>query len=359
MTTELKPAWIVGFVLGGLALFLVLMRTSEELRPELVTAHVAIQSDTADVARVGPVETATGTPFRLFAVVKATDWKGRQIFYTDAEALEVDGRLIEEDQVRAWDRREKVRVLWFTVEGAPPYSEVADFEALERSRYREVFQADWPQAWTVPGRIAPMVENYLPGHEDRAEPVRFGTQRFHVRIEVFGADSDLLPSKRLRSLGVSDLESGAEGFPTLTAMLEWPLESVSRVFGLPQIEPAEGAGEEIVAALAERTKDGLVFSRVPLLRKWLAVLGVGWEDLGWHSIELTGEALWRPGGVVRAGSKVAFTYLDRGVQGRLDRSDLCLDFDRGATVRPLDEVFVGEGLVEFASVEPQPQESGI
>jgi hypothetical protein len=355
VTTELKPAWIVGFVVAGLALVLALMRTSEELRPELVAAHVAVQPDTAEVARVGAVETAVGTPFRLFAVVEATDWKGRQLYYSDADTLEIDGRLIEADQLRTWDRREKVRILWFTIEGAPPYSEVADFEALDRSRYREVFQADWPQAWTVPGRIAPMAENFLPGHEDRAEPIRFGTQRFHVRIEVFGVDSELLPSKRLRSIGVSDLESGAADFPALTAILQWPLGSVSRVFGLPQIEPAEGAGDEIIAALAELTKAGLVFSRVPLLRTWLATQGVGWEDLGWRPIELTGEVPWQSGGVVRAGSKVAFTYLARGVEGLLDRSDLCLDFDKGATVRTLGEVFVGEGLVDFAVVESQEQ----
>jgi hypothetical protein len=355
VTTELKPAWIVGFVIAGLVLVLLFMRTSEELRPELVTAHVAVQPETASVARVGPVETAIGTPFRLFAVVEATDWQGRRIFYTDAAVLEVDGSVVPEDRVRTWNRREKVRVLWFTVEGAPPYSEVTDFETLDRSRYRAVFQADWPQAWTVPGHIAPMVENFLPGDQDRAEPVRFGIQRFHVRIEVFATDSDLLPSQRLRSSGVADLESAPESFPALTATLNWPLDSVSRVFGLPQIEAADGSPEEIVDALADRTRRGLVFSRVPLLRSWLAGLGTGWEDLGWRSIELTGEAQWRPGGVVRAGSKVALTYLDRGVEGRLDRSDLCLDFDRGATVRTLGEVFVGEGLVEFAAVEARQQ----
>ena len=351
MTTELKPAWIVGFVIAGLALVVVLMRTSEELRPELMTAHVAVLPDTAHVARVGPVESTVGTPFRLFAVVEATDWKGRQIYYTDAEAIEIDGRVIEGDQLRIWDRHEKVRILWFTVEGAPPYSEVGDLEALDRSRYREVFQADWPQAWTVPGRIAPMVENFLPGHEEGAEPERFGTQRFHVRIEVFGADTELLPGQRLRSLGVSDLESGVAGFPALTALLPGSLEPVSRVFGLPQVEPVEGAGGEMVVALAERTRAGLLFSRVPLLRTWLATQGVGWEDLGWRPVELNGEAVWRPGAVVRAGSKVAFAYLDRGIEGRLDRSDLCLDFDKGATVRTLGEVFVGEGLVEFAAAE--------
>ena len=53
---------------------------------------------------------------------------------------------------------------------------------------------------------------------------------------------------------------------------------------------------------------------------------------------------------MRAGSKVAFTYQDRGVIGRLDESVLCLDFDKGATVRTLGEVFIGEGLVELATV---------
>jgi hypothetical protein len=300
---------------------------------------------------VAPVETTAGTPFRLFAVVEAIDWRGRQLFYTDAEALEIDGRRVGGEQTRAWDRREKVRVLWFTVEGAPPYSEVSDVEELSRSRYRDVFQADWPQAWTVPGQITPAVENFLPGHDDRGEPVRFGTQRFHVRVEVFGTESNLVPSQRIRSPGAAGLEATTRGFPAITATLDWPLESVSRVFGLPQVEPGQGAVREVVAILADRTRDGRLFSRVPLLRAWVAAAGIRWEELPWSAVELSGEVPWHSGGVVRAGSKVAFTYQDRGILGKLDDADLCLDFDRGATVRTLGEVFVGEGLVEFAALE--------
>lgn len=346
---DLKPAWIVVFVLAGLVVTMLLMRTSEELQPDLLGVQIAVQIEGESVARVAPAETvAAGTPFRLHAVVEATDWRGEQLYYSDAEVLEIDGVTVPEEQIRVWDRREKVRVLWFTVEGAPPYWEVASVDELDDLHYREVFQADWPQAWTVPGQLTPAVENFLPGHEERGDPSRFGTQRFHLRVEIFGKESDLLPILRLRSPGAADIARSEEGIPRVTAILDWPLASVSSVFGLPQVEPAEAASQEVAEVLAQRTRDRLLFSRVALLRAWLAEAGVRWDELTWRAVELTGEVPWRPGAVVRAGSKVTFVYEDRGVLGSLDDADLCLDFDRGATVRTLAEVFVGEGFVDIA-----------
>lgn len=351
MMAALKPAWIVVFVLVGLIVAMLLMRTSEELQPDLLGVQIAVQIEGEGVARVAPAETVAGTPFRLHAVVEATDWRGQQLYYSDAEALEIDGVAVPEERIRVWHRREKVRVLWFTVEGAPPYREVATVDELDDPHYRDVFQADWPQAWTVPGQITPAVENFLPGHDERGDPSRFGTQRFHLRVEVFGAESDLLPILRLRSAGAIDIAQSETEIPRVTAILEWPLASVSRVFGLSQVEPAETASQEVAEALARQTRERLLFSRVALLRAWLAEAGVRWEELAWSAVELTGEVPWRPGAVVRAGSKVAFVYEDRGILGSLDDADLCLDFDKGATVRTLSEVFVGEGLVEVAVLE--------
>ena len=36
-----------------------------------------------------------------------------------------------------------VRVLWFTVEGVPPYLEVTEAADLEKLQFRETFRADW------------------------------------------------------------------------------------------------------------------------------------------------------------------------------------------------------------------------
>ena len=54
------------------------------------------------------------------------------------------------------------------------------------------------------------------------------------------------------------------------------------------------------------------------------------------------------GDLIRAGGRVVVLYEDRGTPGRLDRGDLCFDFEQGAEVLPLSEVFVGEGLLELA-----------
>jgi len=355
---ELSQAWIVAAVLLAVAVVFILLRTDTQLQPEIKSAFVAIQPANADLARTGRVEIEAGVGFRLFAVVEASDWRDRPVYYTEAESLEIAGQRVAEDRIRSWNRRERASVLWFTVEGSPPYLEISTGEDLERPRYREIFQGDWPHTWAVAGGVAPAVENFLPGSEGDQKPaIRFGTQRFHVRIELFGSGSDLLPTVRLRSAGASDLEAMPNDFPTIVATLPSPLVTVSRVFGLPQTEATESASAEVRQMIADRSRRGLSFSRLPLFREWLGSVGLKWDDLLWRKVEVGSGSPWSgSGALIRAGSKVAFTYEDRGFEGRLDHPDLCLDFDRGATVRTLGELFVGEGFVELASAASTLQE---
>lgn len=352
MAREFRSAWVAVIVVAGILAVFALLRTSNELQPELLRALVAVEVAGEGVARVGHQDIEAGTPFELHAIVEARDWRDRPIYYTDAEALELPGGALEPASLRAWNRLETARVLWFTIEGSPPYSEVSTREGLERVTYREIFQADWPQAWAVPGSVAPSVENFLPGLESRRVSARFGTQRFHVRVEILPSATAMLPTKRLRSSGRLELESDSEEVASVTATLAWPLESLSSAFGLPQIEPAPEAADAVVSELRQRMSSGLSFSRLGLLRRWLADTGVRWESLDWRPIEINGEAEWYWGSPVRAGSKVTFLYEDRGAPGRIDSADLCLDFDKGATVRTLEEIFVGEGLIELGRISP-------
>jgi hypothetical protein len=351
VSRELKPAWIVVAVASALILTVLALRVEKELRPELRTVRVAIEPAGSGIARVGPVETDAGTAFTLHAVAEAEDWRGKRLYYTEAERLEIGGEEVPSRSLRRWNREDEVRILWFTVEGPRPYVEITDPDRLGELEFREVFQADWPQAWAVPGHLDPAVENFLPGREEYEPPLRFGTQRFHVRIEVFGPSSRILPRIRLRSSGAAELVNDVEDFPAVVAVLPRPLETVSRVFGLTQIEPLGNSRSELVVVLSEWSRRGLVFSRLPLLRSWLESMEALWEELEWIPIEIAGTMEWTgPGHLLRAGSKVVFTYEDRGIVGILDYEDLCFDFDKGATVRTLGEIFTGEGLVEWAAV---------
>lgn len=350
MTREFRSAWVALIVIVGVAAVFALLRTSTELQPELLRALVATEVASSGVARLGHREIPAGTPFQLHAVVEARDWRGRPVFYTDATALELPDGPVDGESLRPWNRLEKVRVLWFTVEGSPPYGEVSTAEDLERFKYRDIFQADWPQTWSVPGSLTPAIENFLPDLASRRVSARFGTQRFHVRVEIYPSDEAMVPSGRFRSPGAEDVVIHPERVTSVSATLAWPLGPLSRVFGLPQIEPGRDVEETISAELKARSSSGLSFSRLQLLRWWLAEIGSRWEDLEWRSIEINGETRWYQGSPVRAGSKVAFLLEDRGVAGWLDSDDLCLDFDQGATVRTLREIFVGEGLIELAPV---------
>lgn len=340
--------WWIALALLALVLLLLLGgRVQRELLPEPRRAHVAISTD-AGAARVGRVELAAGAPFRLHAVLEADSVDGEPVYYTEAEGLVLEGRPVPQQRLRPPRRFADARVLWFSVEGPAPYLEVAEGEALTDLDYREVFRADWARAWSVPGSITSSHLEATGGRDDLPIPP-FGTLRFHLRIELFGPESEITPRHRLRSPGADALPAARENFATATVGHADIAHSVARVFGLPQVELPVGASAADKLLLLEWTERDLAFSRVTLLRRLFDEAGVAWEDAGWAEVELDGSQEWlRAGDLLRVGERFVVLYQDRGTPGRLDYDDLCLDFDRGAAVRRLGEIFTGQGLVEWA-----------
>lgn len=319
------------------------------LEAELEKAWVAIRPAGEEIARFGRVELPAGGEFTLHSVIEARGWQGDKIYFTEAPALEIDGRRVPPESLRPWNRRLRVRTLWFTVEAFPPYAENGDLA------YREVFQGDWPLNWSVSGDIAPSVENYLPNQDSPSRGVRFGTQRYKVRIEVLGPESDILPRQSLESWGAERLPADAADFPTVVAELAEPLASLSRVFGLPQREPMAADRDATLRRIADWQRQDLAFSRLTLLRSWIDEIGSPFADLAWREVDLEGETAFEASGEpLRVGERVVWLLEDRGLPRRLDREDLCLDFERGARVRLLSDVFTGDGLVERARLAASP-----
>lgn len=359
MTSEQKIYWsvvaLIGVLVGGLMLS---GPVEKQLAPEPVAAWVALQPEGSEVAKTGRIDLAAGTEFKLHAVLQATDWSGDTIYFTEAERLEIQGQEIPPEMIRRWSRDEVPRILWFTVEGLSPFVAVDEAEALEEFHFREVFRSDWPRAWSVPGSLQPSAER-----QEVREMVtglqRFGTQRFHVRIEMFGPQSSITPEVRLRSPQATDLPENVEEFPTAIASLPAGLEVPSQVFGLSQLEVAPQVLGAVADRLAEWTRHRLAFSRLTVIREMLDYAGLSYEDLVWIDVDLETGPAWgpnavEPGDFLRVGERIAIVVADRGEPGVLDRPDLCFDFIKGARVRPLDEIFVGEGLVEWARQRPMP-----
>lgn len=352
MERETKILWAV---VAGVALAAVLFglggKARQQLAPEPRAAWVAIATGDNPLAVSGPVELIAGAPFTLHAVLEAETWRGERVYYTDAEALRLGDQEIPTSALRRWAGAEEVRILWFTVEGVPPYLEVAEASDLGRLQFRESFRADWPQTWAVPGSIEPSRRRLGSGAAGaRAD---FGTQRFHVRIEFFGQAGAVVPRLRMRSLGAAEVESGIERFPAVTARLAGSLGAPSAVFGTPQVEVAEVADAALAAKVAELWRHRLVFSRLVVLRELLTRAGRPWEGLGWRAVDLEEGPQWgdggaAPGDVLRVGERFVILVSDEGRRGRLDHGDLAFDFDKGAVLRGLGEVFSGEGLVEWA-----------
>jgi len=357
MTSEQKIFWSVGAVVVLLVGALMLSGTVEQkLAPEPVAAWIALQPEDSEVARTGRIEIAAGAGFMLHAVLEAKDWSGKKVYFTEADRLVIEGEEIPAERLRRWDRSEEPRILWFTVEGSSPFVAVEEEEGLGDFHFLEVFRSDWPRTWSIPGDLQPSAERQEV--RDRATGLpRFGTQRFHVRIEIFGLKSSIKPKLRLRSLQATDLPEKVGDFATAIASLPGGLEVPSQVFGLSQIEVAPEAFAEVADRLADWSRKRLAFSRLMVVREMLDRAGRSYDDLEWVDVDLEDGPPWRPdevepGDFLRVGDRIAILVADRGAQGILDRADLSFDFIKGARVRPVDEIFVGKGLVEWARNPP-------
>jgi hypothetical protein len=365
-----KVLWALVAVFGlGIALYLSYPTLEDKvLLPQPRQAWVAIEVEGSGVAKVGRQVLEAGTPFTLHAVLEADGRGGSPVYYTTAERLEIGGKEVAADQIRLWDRPDEPRIRWFSVEGSTPYLEVTNAAEIdEQLRFEELYRADWPSAWAIPGRLEPMG-----GKASLKATVPFGTQRYHVRIEIYRGDDSLVPDERYRSWGAESLPTEWQTFPGVTAFLRGALRPASAAFGLTQIEVAPtaaaqgesadgAAAAEVLAATTELNRQALAFSRLGVVRRSIATTGLEPDQLRWQDLALTPPPLWADGeggvaggDLLQSGERIVVLYEDREVEGRLDGGDLVIDFYRGASLRRLDEVFEGSGNLSWVSLRPAP-----
>ena len=351
MEPETRRFWLISLALivGVIALML-FGRAKEELQPTPERAWVAIELPGTGVAKVGTVEVEAGGEFILHAVLEARSWQGEKVYFTEAPGLELPEGAVDPERLRSWSGGLETRVLWFSVEAAKPFVEVERLSQLEELEFREFFLADWSRTWSVSGRWGgPSAGVTLP---TGVEYLPFGTRRFNVRIEIFGPESEIRPRQRFQSWNGSELRAQVDHFPTVVSRLPGTLGPPSAAFGLPQVEVVKGAAPELTQAVADWRRRKLAFSRLAVIKGAIDAAGAELDDLAWRSVELDGDTEWGSrGALLRVGDRWVLTYEDRGeVAGRLDYDDLCFDFDKGAAIRRLGDIFVGDGLVERAQL---------
>lgn len=338
------------------------VRTAFEPRP--VRAWVAIEVAGSGVAEVGVVEAPAGSDCTLHAVLEATRLDGRPVYYTEAASLRIDGREVPSGELRRWDPQKAVTIFWFTVEGVAPRVVAGAEFSPDDLAFNVSFRADWPRAWAVPAVLESSASSFAQGRENLAGGA-FGTQRYHVRIEFYASSQALMPERRFASWGAEALPARSARFPTLVASLPGPLAPVSRFFGLSQVDLDAGAPLAARQAVADWSDRLLAFSRGSALRSLLVAAGLEAQQVTWLKVDLAGGWPWDEDGVAvgdlaRVGERVVVMAADRGSPGYLDRDDLCIDFDRGITVRRLGEVFVGDGGIEWGSLrEPGTKERSL
>jgi len=356
MERESRRIW---WGVAGAMLLLVALRwgprAADRLAPGPRAAHVAIELAGSGIAGDGRFEVASGSAFRLHAVLEAETLGGGTIYYTEAPALRLNGVTVPAEQLRRWPERRVARVRWFTVEGFTPYFAPASAADFARFRMNENFQPAWGAGWSVDGRIDPRNVQLDPSSPLR--PLPFGTQRYAVRIELFTAAEALTPEQRVASPSAAEALAGPDRVTALVAELPGPLAGLSRRYGLTQIELAGEADPSLAVAARDLVGKGLAFARVEALRAHLEAAGSSAAALAWRELDLaTSDLAWErdvaPGDLLQAGGRIVVLFRDQGVAGRLDGADLCFDFERGAKIYRLDEVFRARGgaAVEWAAL---------
>jgi hypothetical protein len=378
MTPKATVSWLAAALTAILILVFFLgpkIRDARSLKP--VAALVAIQVAGDEIARVGSVEAPAGTGFELYAVIEAELPDDTTVYLTEARRLMIGGREIPAENLRPFDLGSKpMRVLWFTIEGTPPFLSVDKHYAgdeepqtgtpseqpdlLSRFGFKGFLHPEWGVVPRVPGELMSSHEARIVADLDFERD--FGTQRFQVWVEIFPHDETQIPSQRLESPGMDQVEPLAGDFPTVTLSAGGALATPSRVFGLTQLE----VGTENRAALdrlEQLASKDLAFSRATVLRGVFEQLNTDYEQLRWDTAEIgvtafletrSGKASAIPGDLLQAGSRFVFLLADRGTAGLLDSADLCLDFEEGAGVRRLDQVFAGDGELKWARTGDAP-----
>lgn len=333
----------------------------EKLAPVPEIAWVGIECGDDGIADVGPIEPILGQEScQLHAVLEARDRNDQPVYYTEAERLSFRGQEVDSDRLRRWRRGRWVKIRWFTLEGNRPFVRLNAEEGISRFRFEEFLRSDWPLAWSIPADIDAAHDNHL-ANDSMLERQLFGTQRFHVRVEIYRLEDDLIPMQVVRSWGIGELKEHLDAFPTLRVVLPGRLAPVSRVFGLTQLDTPPDADRQLLEQVDELGRKGIAFNTLSLLHDQIQNAGLTQQDLVWRNVDFSGEtprgkeadggAMPQPGDLLRVGDRVVILYDDQGIPDFLDYDDWCFDFVQGIAVRSLKDVFSGEGKnVEWASL---------
>jgi len=349
--------WIALGLGAVIAALFFLPKVENPLAPEPLRAFVALRAEGEAAASNGAHRLAAGAPFRLFAVVEATSWRGETIFLTDAPALVLDGTPIAAERIRPWPEGRIAKVRWFTLEGFSPWFEVSSEADLDRYALVETFHPEWGDGWSVAGVVDPKLVQL-----DAASPLRplpWGTQRYAARVEFFEAAGALTPSSRVRTPGPDAARAGDPSVTSLVASLDPPLAVLSQRFGRTEGELGPDAPDAVVAGLDALVDRDLVFRRTRLLAAHVAALGGGTAPVVWRRVDvLASDLRWGddagPGDLLQAGNRLVALFRDEGEPGRVDPGDLVFDLWKGLRVLRLGDVFRSdvEGELELELARP-------
>jgi hypothetical protein len=315
-----------------------------------VAAHVAIELRDEGVARTGRIEVAPSTDFKIHAVLEARTEEGEVRYYSDVAGLELYGERVAPELVQSWDGPRFAQVLWLTLEAQRRYAEITSARQLEGFRFDGFARPEWGRGWIAEARMGLRSEELLDVHA--GSDVMFGTRFLQAWVELSDQRDAILPQERFKSPGPEVLLTDPERVTTLVIRSPGALGSAERVFGLSQLEPAPELDESTREAIRSLHDRGLAFNRIELLRDLTNDSGQPFSELDWSLVELGQGVRWGqdifPGDLLRAGDRWIVVFDDTQGDGLLDASDRCLDFDRGAGVENISEVFVGEGELQLA-----------
>jgi hypothetical protein len=173
---------VLFLIIGGSGFYFLVIHPKLRVEnvPEFVKAYVAVKGKSMAYAINDYLTLTTKDEPVLYAVVVAKK-KGEDklTWFTEADALKIDGKIIDKNNIEKWDtfKWKEVRIFWFKIEPVIKHKFRTEKFDLNHIRYKQDFQYKWPFEWTHKLDVNGFTEDTYPRQN-------VGTMRFKIRAEI-------------------------------------------------------------------------------------------------------------------------------------------------------------------------------
>jgi len=172
---------ILFLIIGGSSFYFLIIHPSVRVSdaPKLEKALIVVKSDSQKYATNDYLTLKTDDNPMLYAVVVARKKGEKELtWFTEADNLKIDGKIIDKNRIEKWDtfKWKEVRIMWFKIEPKILNKLVVKPFDSKNLIYKLDFQHNWPFEWSHKVDVN--------GFADTYPRQNLGTMRFRIRAEI-------------------------------------------------------------------------------------------------------------------------------------------------------------------------------